>query len=413
LVTNYFPSSRQAKILSLKQSLDNATLYSPAARTFGFEIMDSIGSVSRSFSIDPAAGGHLTVALIGCMFENAFTFTYPEDDAVSAFTAALNSAEGGAYYVRGGGVGGVDAEGRSGTVLGTLHPLGGTAVNLSGIKPSSGSWTTMLAGNAAGDGRVLIYGYSVPNTPALVYDWAGVPSAPTFSPPAVVSVCDDDNSGTAMVHEEDIGVLAYVETNICQETQTLTSAEFDWGAKALALRLGRMLVNAVTPEPLQATVLLTKGGGTTTTAPKSKFGKKSVTALSMEWKDNPGVPSTWNGTKAAQARATSAYVSAIADGVSQAVRFCAYLSGTNNNGFPTKLVKDSDPQRDPECTTPPNGDPNALSVVTRFDNENRSVADFGKVFVTKTGNIIITLSVVSGAVANASLITQANVKPLK
>src|SRR5687768_15377753 len=146
LITNYFPSSRQAKILTLKQSMGSAGHGTSDAKTFGFEIMDSVGAVSRnpSFSVDPAAGAQLTMALIGCMFDEASTFTYPEDNAIDAFTRALNSGDGGAYYVRGGGSGAEDVAGRSGTVLGTLHPLVGAAVNLSGIKPTSGSWTTML-----------------------------------------------------------------------------------------------------------------------------------------------------------------------------------------------------------------------------------------------------------------------------
>src|SRR5215218_9684686 len=62
LVTNYFPSSRQSKILTLKQSMGNAGHGTVNARTFGFEIMDSVGSVSRNFSINPSAGAQLTVA---------------------------------------------------------------------------------------------------------------------------------------------------------------------------------------------------------------------------------------------------------------------------------------------------------------------------------------------------------------
>ncbi len=403
LVTNYFPSSLHGKILTLKQSMGNAGHGTPNARTFGFEIMDSVGSVSRSFSVSPTAGAQLTVALIGCMFDEAASFTYPEDNALTAFTRALTSADGGAYYVRGGGTGGADV-GRSGTVLGTLHPLVGAAVNLSGIKPTSGSWTTMLAGNAASEGRVLIYGYSVPNSPALVYDWAGVPSAPTFSPAAVVSVCDDDNSGTAMVHEEDIGVLAYVETNICQETQSLTSVEFGWGAKALAFRLGRMLVSAVAPEPLQAAVLLTKGGGTTTTAPKSKFGKRTVSTLTLAWKDQP--PAVVKGTDPSTKVAISFTVSASGSPIAGT---CAYLAGSNNNGTPTMLVG----PRNSACTNPPNGDATALSVLVQPYSATASLADFGQVGVTKTGGILfIGTADVLDRDGFGSISIKSNVKPL-
>ena len=59
-------------------------------------------------------------------------------------------------------------------------------------------------------------------------------------------------------------------------------------------------------------------------------------------------PATWGASEsqkppaemagsAAQARPVSAYVSATADGSSEPVRFCAYLTGANNNGTPTGL----------------------------------------------------------------------------
>jgi hypothetical protein len=404
LITNYFPSSRQSKILSLKQSMGNAGQGTTSARTFGFEIMDSIGSVSRSFSVSPAAGAQLTLALISCMFDEASTFTYPENNAIAAFTAALNSAAGGAYYVRGGGSAGADAAGRSATVLGATHPMVGAAVNLSGIKPTSGSWTTMLAGNSSSEGRALIYGYSVPNTPTLVYDWASVPSAVTFAPAAVVSVCDEDNSGTAMVHEEDIGVLAYVETTICDQTQSLTSVELGWGPKALAARLGRIVVNGLTPEPLQAAVLLTRGGGTTTTIPKSKFGKRTVSTLTLAWKDQP--LAVIKGTAPATTIPISFTVSASGSPIAGT---CAYLAGSNNNGTPTMLIG----PRNSACTNPPNGDATALSVLVQPYSATASLADFGQVGVTKTGGILfVGIADVLNRDGSGSISIKANVKPL-
>jgi hypothetical protein len=414
LVTNYFPSSRQAKILTLKQSMANAGSGTVNARTFGFEIMDSVGSVSRWSFSSPAAGAQLTVALIGCMFTNAGTFTYPEDDdndpandAISAFTKALNSAAGGAYYVRGGGTGILDVDGRDKTVLGTSHPLGGDAVNLSGIKPSSGSWTSMLAGNTASDGRVLLYGYRVPNTSALVYDWAGVPSGPTFSPAAVVAVCEEDNSSTAMIHEEDIGVLAYVETNICTETQSLTSAELGWGPRALAMRMGRILAGALTPEPLQAAVVGKLVGGTTSTAPKSKFGKRTVSTLTLKWQVPP--PTVFKGTNSRYL--VSFTVSASGSPIAGT---CAYLTGTNNNGIATMLSGN----QDPACTDFPNGDTGALSTLLKALPANdplagtASLADFGLVGVTKTGGIVFTgTAKVLNRNGTGAITFKSNVKP--
>ena len=401
LITNYFPSSRQAPILSLKQSMASAGTGTTNARTFGFEIMDSIGSVSRNFVVTPGAGAQLTIAVIGCMFNNA-TFTYPTN-ALADFTAALTNADGGAYYVRGGGLAGADVPGRSATVIGRIDPLSGVDGNLSGLAPSSGSWTTMLAGNSASEGRALIYGYAVTADP-LVFEWATVPSDLAFSPGVVVAVCDNDLSGTAMVNEEAVGVLEYVNSSICATAQSLTTLERGWGPKALAGRLGRMLVGALVPEPLQATVLRTGTGGTTTTVPKSKFGKKLVSTLTLVWKDQP--PAVIKGTDPATKVPISFTVSASGDPI---FGTCAYLAGSNNNGAPTKLIG---PQH-PACTNPPNGDANALSVLLTPHNTTASLADFGPVGVTKTGGILFTGTAdVLNRDGFGSIFIKSNVKPL-
>ena len=407
LISNYFPSSHQGKIVTLKQSMASAGHGTPDARTFGFEIMDSIGAVSRSFSVDPAAGAQLTVALIGCMFTQ--TFDYPTD-AISDFTKALNKADGGAYYVRGGGSGGEDVAGRSEAVLGTSYPLLDT-VNLSGIEPSSGSWTNMLkvvagrpATNDLSEGRALIYGYLVPDPDRLLYDWATVPSALTFGPPAVVAVCDNDDGPAAMVQQLDIGVLAYAETGICDDTQSLTSVEAGWGPRALATRLSRMIVGALAPEPLQATVLASRTGGTTTTVPKSKFGKRTVSTLTLAWKDQP--PAVINGTDPKKKVPISFTVSASGSPIAGT---CAYLAGSNNNGTPTMLVG----PRNSACTNPPNGDASALSVLVQPYSATASLADFGLVGVTKTGGILFSGTAdVLNRVGFGSISFKSNVKPL-
>jgi hypothetical protein len=355
------------------------------------------------------------VALIGCMFTE--TFTYPTD-AISDFTAALNNADGGAYFVRGGG--------REGTVLGRLKSLLGDLTNLSAILPSSGTWTNMLrviadrpASNDLSEGRALIYGYNVAN-PTLLYEWASVPSDLTFSPEAVVSVCDGDGSGTAMVHEQDIGVLAYFNTTICQDgTQPLTMIEHGWGPKALAARLGRVLVSAVVPAPLQATAVDLGSGGKTSTIPKSKFGKQSVTTLTVDWLDGahtpptPTIYGTSSGPGLGTTFAVAVKVSAF-DNVNlidtPMFGTCVYLTGSNNNGAPTKLTG----PKDSACTNPPGGDANALSVLTTAYTATASQADFGRVGVTKTGGIAIKATAdVIGRDGFGSVFIKSNVKPAK
>jgi hypothetical protein len=344
------------------------------------------------------------------MFDNASTFTYPhQTDPVSDFTAALANVTGGAYYVRGGGTGGVDGSGRSATVLGRIDPPGGVDGNLSGIAPSSGSWTTMLSGSTASEGRALIYGYPVTLDP-LLFEWASVPSALTFSPSAVVSVCDNDGSGSAMVHEEAVGVLAYVNTGICDTpTQSVTMIEPGWGPKALADRLGRVLVSALAPEPLQATAVRTGSTGTTTTLPKSKFGKQSVTTLTLDWQHKP--PANINGTAPGTTNPVSVTVSASGSAIAGA---CAYLTGANNNGTPT-LITTTQPQ-DPACNNPPRGNQAAHGVQVQAipGNTAASLADFGLVGVTKTGGILFTVTIdVLGRDGAGSIFTKSNVRPLK
>jgi hypothetical protein len=420
LVTGYFPSSRQSYMLSVKSSMASSAEDSQK-RTYGFELMDSIGSVSRNtaFSTSPTAGAELTVAIIGCIFPGN-SFTYPTStNGLSDFTRALNSAAGGAYFVRGGGS---SFSGRGATILGTT---GGVTGNLSGIAPSTGSssanWTTMLAGNSSAakpvDQGVLFYGYNAAAAPTdpVLYEWATVPSELTFTPAAIVSVCDA-NPANPVVHEEAVGVLFFVTSNICDTPQSLTMNE-GWGPRALAARLGRVLADALSPTPLLATTMITAGGGKTSQLPKSKFGKKSLNAVTSTWKQSPLDPgSTWYGTSINQARPVSAYVSATADGHPEAVRFCAYLTGANNNGTPTAL--NNDLPLTPECPAPPK----ALSVLTKpvliqgtneVDN-TQALADFGNVWVTKTGTITITLTVSSGtSVTAAPLSALLYVKPLK
>jgi hypothetical protein len=178
-----------------------------------------------------------------------------------------------------------------------------------------------------------------------------------------------------------------------------------------------MLVNAVTPEPLQATVLLTRGGGTTTTAPKSKFGKQTVQTLKLEWSAKP--PATVNGTDnpVTQNQENSFPVSFTVETEAgdPIAGTCGYLTGSNNNGTPTMLTGPRDPVH---CTTPPNGDTSALSVLltTRInaDDETESVADFGQVAVTKTGGIIFNgVADVIGRDGSGSIPFKSNVKPRK
>jgi hypothetical protein len=411
LITNYFPASRQSFIRSLKQSMANAGKGTTGARTFGFQIMDSIGSVSRNFTVSASAGATLTLALIPCMFNNASTFTYPTTPATD-FAKALTNADGGAYYVRGGGAGGADSPGRSAAVIGRTSPPGGTDGNLSGLAPSSGSWTTMLddpaAANTSSEGRALIYGYlvSAPGAP-IQYEWATIPSDLTFSPAMLVAVCDNDVSASAMVLTEAVGVLAFANTTLCNTLQSQTALRLGWGPRAVAARLGQMLVGAVTPAPLHATALLSGTGGTTSKIPRSIVQKLTVSAgsLGLSWVNKP--PATINGT-APNTFPVSVSVDA---GGNAILGVCAYMTGQTNNGTPTQLVG----PKHAACTTPPGGGTDYLSVLVQNNGSTTaSLADFGQVGITKTGGIDLTVSVqVQDRAGTGSITTRSNVKPKK
>jgi len=397
----------------LKQNMADSGLGTRGARTIGFRIMDSIGAVSRtSSSASATAGAALTLALIPCMFANASTFTYPTDPATD-FAKALTSADGGAYFVRGGGAGGLDSPGRSADVVGTTSAPDVDG-NLSAIEPSSGSWTTMLddlaAANTSSEGRALIYGYlaSAPGAP-IQYEWATIPSALTFSPDAVVTVCDNDLSASAMILTEAVGVLAYKATDLCNSAQSITAVPTGWGPRALAARLGQMLVGTVTPAPLHATALLSGTGGTTSKIPRSIVSKLSVgtNGVSADWVSKPPAVIVGTATLTAGTKFPVSFKGSAAG--NSIVGFCAYLLGRNNNGTPTQLIG----LRDPACTA---GGPEALSVLVQTtSSDTETLANFGQVGVTKTGGIVFTgfVQVVGRAGTGATPLAKSNVKPAK
>ncbi len=411
LVNNYFQGSAAQVIRALKDQLPAAGQGTSGARTIGFQIMDSIGAVSRrSSNANAGAGAALTIALIPCMFANASDFTYPTN-ATADFTKALTSANGGSYFVRGGGTGGADSTGRSAAIVGTTSAPS-TDGNLSVLAPSTGSWTTMLAGNTSSEGRALIYGYLASAAGAPIqYEWATIPSGLNFSPDAVVTVCDGDLSASAMILTEAVGVLAYKATELCTNSaQSITAVPTGWGPRALAARLGRILTGAVAPEPLHAAALLSGTGGTTSKIPRSIVSKLLVgtNGVSLDWVSKP--PAVINGTATLAGGGTKFPVSFNASAAGNSIAgFCAYLVGQNNNGTPTELVG----PRDAACTALGSA---ALSVLVQSTSSDAvALADFGQVGVTKVGGIVFTgfVQVVGRAGSGGTPPAKSNVKPPK
>jgi hypothetical protein len=373
LVRNYFPGSRQNYIVGLTGSMASAGQFTSSARDFGFTIMDSIGFLSRDASVttSAAAGAGLTVGLIKCMFSDNASFTYPTG-AVADLTKALTKANGGAYYVRGGGRDGLGVAGADFTT-----PADPTV--LSGVAPSAGTWTAILAGNTASEGRALVYGYLVGATP-LVYEWATVPSGVEFNPGAFVAVCDDDTDSKTMVHESNIGVLAYSSGNtICAQAQA-TAMVGGWGPRALATRLARVVVDAIRPSPLQATMALRGGSTGTASTFKSKFSDKHVETVTFGFTQVPRTIFINQQPVTVVVRATTPV-----DGVTTGVNgVCVYLTGTNNNGQGTSLVGTR------ECdNTPPGGLSGKTQSITTASGLAAGYATFSTT-VTKTGGLVFT-----------------------
>ena len=248
------------------------------------------------------------------------------------------------------------------------------------MTPLTGTWAAALEGSPAK--KALVYGYQVTNDP-FVYEWATIPPATQFAGGALVALCDGNNPSTAMVHESNIGVLAYQSASpICDASYSVAIKETGWGPRALAARLAHVVVDALQPQPLQALALKSGTGGTATTF-KSKFKKNAVETVSLAFAPDP--PATMNVKKMPYA-VRVLVTAAVNDPASGVNGVCVYLSGSTNNGTNTALAGNH------ECQNEPAG---AVSVITKSDLVNgvlsAGVADF-QLSVTKTGGLTITAS---------------------
>jgi hypothetical protein len=335
LISGYFPGSSGSAIKSLKDDMIAAGTNTAGARDAGFEILDSIGSASRNpaYTLDPVAGSDLAQGVVRCMFDaSTFSPAFPADP-IYDFAPALTHAAAGAFYVRGAGAAG------TATVVGALLAPGPDTTVISGVAPMSpATWTSSLAGNTGSEGRVLIYGFPVTQDP-LVYEWATLPPAATFSPGAIVALCDDNPDSDVMVHESTVGVLAYSTGDpICAAPISMALRETGWGPRALATRLVRAMGAALTPTSLQAAVAAKSGSGGTATTFKSKFKTEPVAQVTIKYTQAPPKVMKLNQTYPIEVRATS-----VVNGATAGVNgVCVYLTGTNNNGQPTDLEGTAD-----------------------------------------------------------------------
>ncbi|MFL5516538.1 MAG: hypothetical protein ACJ8DJ_10295, partial [Gemmatimonadales bacterium] len=298
-----------------------------------------------------------------------------------------------------------DGTGTETPVHGAAGVIGGTPDILSGVTPLTGTWAAALAGSPAK--KALIYGYQVTTEP-FVYEWATIPPATQFAGGALVGLCDGNNPSTAMVHESNIGVLAYESASpICDASYSVTIKETGWGPRALAARLAHVLVDALQPQPLQALALKSGTGGTATTF-KSKFKKNAVTSVALTFTTKPPSTIKLGATVTAEVRATT-LVDAVTTGVNGV---CVYLRGTNNNGQGTSLTGSHDQRCDVIAE--------AVDAYTSTKGSSAGFASFS-FKATKTGGLIIRASSTDAA-GNTGVIgrdgqtfgtdfVKANVKP--
>jgi len=380
-ITAYFPGNTSTAIKTLKDQLIAAGPNTTNGLAAGYSILQEIGNLSRNQAVDRAAGSTLAQGIIKCTF-TATNFPAFPDSSIYNFAPALNADSGGAFYVRGGTNADTPVQGAVG-----IHTE--TPNILSGVKPLTGTWETALSGSAGG--KALVYGYRISgypfNTDPFVYEWATIPPATQFAGGALVALCDGVDPSTAMVHETNIGVLAYQGVGaICNTDSTdysLTIKDTGWGPRALAARLARVVVDALQPQPLEATALLKSGTGGTATTFKSKFQKKTVETVAISF--NPDPPATLYQKK--MPYAVQVFVSSsVSDAANGVNGVCVYLTGANNNGVNTALGGNH------ECE---NEAPGAVSAITRSILVNgqpkAGFADF-QLSVTKTGALTITAS---------------------
>jgi hypothetical protein len=272
LIAGYFAGDQQQLVKDYKDAmlaaLPNDTL---TAQTNGFNILREIALAAKGSPQPPAAtGSALAVETLRCIVEVTDTNVIkPASPALSFFTNSLNHDAGGGFEVRGG----------SGDPTVAVQADSGTSPKvIAGIAPPKDStWAAALDGQ-----RVLFYGE--PGTTAGSYHWSVVRRNATFDPPLVVTTCVDDASfgqdaNSAMLTEENVGVLAFVDASYigCGLTPATASAgRFDL-LRHLA-SLGRKLF---TPEPAAAAAVMPGLVGGSAKGVKSHFDVHLVQDLDV------------------------------------------------------------------------------------------------------------------------------------
>ena len=371
LINSYFSSPVQQTAQGYEGLMETAGAQDSVAIKNGFKIMDLIGTASRSGSPpSPTVGSSLTKALTKCMF-NAKTTPYKSLadgkglDSVH-FEMALSPSNGGVYYVVGSDYESKNVLAGSTPATGRLSAAGpGPATfDLTNTTFTLGTWTNLLAGNSYEGGRALVYAYPVNPSP-IVYEWATIDPLTQFNPYALVSICDNSLDSTFMVHESNVGVLAYSDANLCGLPDATGTA----------------------------------------TGFRSNFKNTPVTDVNLAWVDAPRSMLKLNTPDTVVVRVT---VSSSGEGVNGA---CVTYTGTNNNGQGTQLLPVTGMESN--CDTP------ATDKLARLTTSGPGGAAGYVTFiysVTKTGGLIDTAALDevvgrSDLITSNTLIAKTNVKP--
>jgi hypothetical protein len=379
-----------------------------AARGPGFDLLKFVGQVGRDGHGSSTINGAAVVRqTLQCMYNvpaatgagEAFE-GWPTAEQFN-FKAALEFADGGAFFVRGDA--GKDDE--TAPVVAQLSGAGFDPAeegNVSVLATGSGAtWSTTL------DERVLIYGNLFRTTAAAAptgYDWKFIPRTATFDPNGVVALCAGlgiDFSSSDMINQAGVGVLNFIDAgNLCDSPVVALQG------RSLLQRMSRFAMRALSPEPAYAaaSLRLATGGGLGG-AKGDVFSATPVTNVTLEWVQAPPSVMRLGKTYTAIAGASTLVGSAktYVNGT------CLVISGTNNNGTGTALNGSKG------CGTP---SANQVSSATTFRNppkQNPGFATF-TIIPTKTGGLSLTLSAVSlvslgGVNGNNTLVVKSNVKP--
>jgi hypothetical protein len=270
LIAGYFSGTQQQLVKDYKDAMLDALAASQAAaaETQGFNVLREIASAAKGAPQPPAAtGSALAVETLRCIVEVTDTNVIkPASPGLTFFIPALDHDAGGGFEVRGG----------AGDPTAPVQADAGTSpLVISGIAPpQGGSWDASLDGQ-----RVLFYGE--PGPTAGTYHWSTVRRSATFDPPLVVTTCVDDATFdqpfSVMLHESDVGILAFVDASYigCGQAPATASA----GGTGLFRQLADLGRRLFAPEPAIAAAVMPGLVGGSVKGVKSLFSPEEVTTL--------------------------------------------------------------------------------------------------------------------------------------